>query len=416
MLDLKKINIPKYLENITTFDPADEVSPYEVGLKPEDIDAIWKSVENLYRSAVFPAITICIRRKGKIILNRAIGHAEGNGPNDNADTPKVLVTPDTPICLFSASKSITAMMIHLLAERGQISLMDPVSYYIPKFGVKGKRHTTIYHILSHRGGIPSMPGEIDPEMVFNYDQCVDMLCDAKPSSRGGHRLAYHAVTGGFILGEIIRVVTGKTIREYLKENVQEPLGFNYFSFGLPKEYHDHAALNYYTGYPVAFPLSFFATRALGATWDKVIEISNDPRFFNAIIPAGNIYATAKEVCTFFQLLLNQGEIDGKRIFHPLTVQHAIMETGRAEFDLTFMLPMRYSAGMVLGSDPIGLYGPYTQHAFGHLGFINILCWADPDRDISVALLNTGKPLLGPNLTSLVQLLCVISCRCPKKRK
>ena len=90
----------------------------------------------------------------------------------------------------------------------------------------------------------------------------------------------------------------------------------------------------------------------------------------------------------------KGELGGVRVFSPLTVCHAVMETGKPEIDRTIMLPMRYGAGMVLGNKPIGMYGPFTHAAYGHLGFSNIFCWADPERDIAVSLLTTGKALFG----------------------
>ena len=315
---------------------------------------------------------------------------------------------------FSVSKAATAMLIHLLDERGQIHLMDPVSYYIPEFVASGKENITIHHILSHRGGIPNPPRELDPEIIFNHDEIVKLLCKAKPVSPGGRRTAYHAITGGFILGEIVHRVTGKNLRTLLHETVQKPLGFRYFNFGVPEEETNRVAVNYYTGVPLIFPFTTIIKRALGASWKDVVRISNDPRFMKVIIPCANLFSTADEVSRFFQLLLNKGELDGMRIFNPLTVYHAIMEVGKPAVDRTVMIPMRYGAGMILGNKPIGMYGPFTQHAFGHLGFSNIFCWADPERDIVVSLLTTGKAMLGPHIIPLARLLLRISWHCRKK--
>jgi CubicO group peptidase (beta-lactamase class C family) len=118
---------------------------------------------------------LCVRRKGQIVLNRAIGYARGNGPQDTAQTPKVLATPDTRICLFSASKVVTAMMIHLLDEMGEIDLLDPISHYIPEYGVNGKKDATIYHLLAHRGGIPSLPKGTDPQLLFNPEAALRFI-------------------------------------------------------------------------------------------------------------------------------------------------------------------------------------------------------------------------------------------------
>ena len=130
-----------------------------------------------------------------------------------------------------------------------------------------------------------------------------------------------------------------------------------------------------------------------------------------IIPSGNMVSTADEMSRFFQLLLNGGELEGVRVFEPITVRRATMAVGRLAIDRTVMLPMRYSAGLILGSNPMGMYGPFTQNAFGHPGFSNIICWADYDRDIAVSLLNTGKAFLGKHLVPLFRLLARISWHC-----
>ena len=414
IIPCKIIRVPDDLASVTSYKPADEVNPSEVGMNQEEVQAIWAGVENLYRSGIHPAISFCLRRQGKVVLKRAIGHARGNGPDDTPNTEKILVTPDTPLCLFSVSKAVTAMLIHLLDERGQIHLMDPVGHYIPEFVASGKENITIHHILSHRGGIPIPPRNIDPEIIFNHDEIVQLLCKAKPVSPGGRRTAYHAITGGFILGEIVRRVTGKDIREFMRESVQNPLGFHYFNYGVPEKDTNRVAINYYTGIPLMFPLTTITRRAIGASWEEVVRISNDLRFLKVIIPSANLFSTADEVSRFFQLLLNKGELDGMRIFNPLTVHHAIMEVGKPEIDRTVMIPMRYGAGMILGNKPIGMYGPFTQYAYGHIGFSNIFCWADPERDIVVSLLTTGKAMLGPHLIPLARLLMRISRYCKRK--
>ena len=99
--------------------------------QPELAPGIWGAVERLYRSRMHPAIQLCIRRHGEVILDRSIGHARGNSPGDSSDTPKVLATPDTPFNIFSASKAITATVIHLLDQQGYLHVDDPVTEYIP---------------------------------------------------------------------------------------------------------------------------------------------------------------------------------------------------------------------------------------------------------------------------------------------
>jgi CubicO group peptidase (beta-lactamase class C family) len=90
----------------------------------------------------------------------------------------------------------------------------------------------------------------------------------------------------------------------------------------------------------------------------------------------------------------------------------VAEVGKPEVDRSLLVPLRYSAGMMLGDSPVGMFGPNTSQAFGHLGFANIFVWADFERDMSVALLTTGKLVVGPHLPALWMLLTAISRHCP----
>ncbi len=408
----RSIRVPDDLLAVSTINDFEETDPEEVGMTAGGVAEIWAKICALYQTGIHPGITFCLRRRGRIVMNRAIGHSRGNGPKDPIDAPKVLITPDTPVCQYSASKAVTAMMIHLLAERGEVRLLDPVARYIPEFAAHGKLETSIYQLISHQGGIPAPPPDADPEILFDPDAFVKLICDLKPKAAGGMQIAYHAVTGGAILGEVVRRVTGMNLREFLRLNVQEPLGFNYFNYGLNAADLEKAAHNYDTGPPQVFPLSAITRRALSLSWGEVVDIADDPRFKQAIIPAANLYATAEEMSRFFQLLLNEGELDGVRIFAPGTVRCAVQPARRMGIDRTMIVPMRYSAGFMLGAWPVGLWGPSSEEAFGHVGFINILCWADPKRDIAVSLQTTGKSLFSPHLVALVRLVWAIAGNCP----
>lgn len=408
LLSTNTIAVPRDISSLIQVIPGQEVDPKDVGLSAHQRDVIWTAVENFYRTGISPAITFCLRKGGQVVLNRSLGHRRGNGPSDSPDTPKELAHPDTPMCLFSASKVVTAMLVHKLAESHQLDLLAPVSYYLPEFGVNGKQHITTAHILSHRAGIPTIQGEFETDLLFDTPSVVKILFDAKPQSRSGHKAAYHAVTGGYILGELIQRVSGMNAREYLQQLITTPLGMKHFNYGLAPEYRGTEAVGYATGLKPVLAIDWFLQNALGGDLDTVVNLTNDPRFMDVICPAGNVFATADEACRFFELLLRGGELDGVRVFDPLTVKRAILEAGKPQFDGTLLAPLRYSHGMMLGSNPVGLYGPMTGRAFGHLGFSNIFCWADPERDISVSLLTSGKPVIGLHLPALAMLLSTLS--------
>jgi len=403
----RNISVPDDLSALTTFDAEAEVDPQEVGMTQEGVDIIWQRLEELYRSGMTPGVGLCLRKNGQLVLDRTIGHAEGNGPGEKGVSKKLL-TPDTPICQYSASKAVTAMLVHLLEERGELNLLDPVCRYIPEFSAHGKHDTSLYHVLTHQSGFPKLPANLGIDSMFEKGVLLKALCEAKAVSKGGNTQAYHALTGGVILGEVIERVSGMDIRDFLRETISEPLNMTHFNYGATEDEVANIAKNYSTGIPVIFPMTLLVERALGAGWDEVVEISNSPVFYKEAIPAGNLVATANEMSRFYQLLLNGGELDGVRIFSSDTVRRSVMDAGDVKLDATMLIPMRYSAGHMLGASPIGLLGPDTENAYGHLGFINTFCWADPDRNIAVSLQTTGKSLLGSHLLIIAQLLMAIA--------
>ncbi len=345
--------VPESLEPVTSIRRGAEVKPREVGVQPDAVKCIWHAVEQLYQSGIHPAIQLCVRRRGQILIDRAIGHAAGNGPADPEDAKKVLATPDTPFTIFSASKAVTAMVIHLLDQRHLLHLDDAVCEYIPEFGVHKKQWITIRHILTHRAGIPNLPPDVmDLGLLHEPAEILRILCASQPTSRPGRRLAYHAITGGFVLAEVVRRVTGKDIRTVLDEEIRRPLGFRWMNYGVQRRDVRRVALNYFTGPPPLPPISTLLHRALGVDFYAATELSNDPRFLTAVVPSGNVVTTAEELSRFYQLLLNGGEVDGVRIFEPRTIQRATSEQSyiRVRFQSRVPVPLRHGvhAGRQVG--------------------------------------------------------------------
>ena len=409
----KTVSMPEDLSDVTRYDPTQETPPSELGLTQEGVDAIWNKVTDLYRTGIHPAISFCLRRHGKVVLQRSIGHTRGNGPGDSPLAEKIVASPDTPYCTYSASKAATGMLIHLLAERDKLRLADCVSDYIPEFGVHGKDRITIHDLLTHRAGFPAMPKEADGDTLLNFDACLRSICNSTPKYLVGKRIAYHTLTSGYVLGEIIKRVSGKDIREFLRETIQEPLGFKYFNFGVRDECIPDVAKNYVTGVPIPRFLSSLTKQANGLDWHSYVDITNDEKFLRATIPSANLIATAEEMSRFYQMLLNGGELDGRRICKPETVEQAIRSASETMLDATTYMPNRYSEGFMLGNKSFSLYLPYYPEAFGHWGFVGIFFWADPKRDIVVSLMNSGKMYLGSHVLTHFSLVGLIRKHCPE---
>jgi len=392
--------VPRDIDSVTTIRAEEEVPAHAVGGDDRELEKVWELVQGLYRSGIHPALQICIRRHGEVVMHRSIGYARGNGPGDPPDARKVVVTPETPFNVFSAAKAVTATLIHLLDERDLLHVDDAVCDYIPEFARHGKHRIAIKHLLNHRAGIATLPREaMQLDTLNDPASLLEMICNLRPTSRPGGPLAYHAVSAGFVLAEIVQRITGKDIRRVMREQIVDPLGMRWTNYGVATRDLNHVAHSYFTGAHILPPVSNMIAGLLGVSMQQAVTMSNDPRFLSAAIPSANIVTTANELSLFYQMLLNGGELGGTRILDPRTVRRATAEQSWMEPDRKLLAPIRYSQGFMLGARYVSVFGPDSDKAFGHIGLTNIIGWADPERQIAGALMTSGKPLVYPELWS-----------------
>ena len=286
--------------------------------------------------------------------------------------------PDALFWLFSASKPYTALLVHLLAERGQLSLDDPVARYWPLFGSAGKEHITIRQVLQHRAGLPvARSRTLDALAMPDWDQSIRWIEQASPRWPPGKVPAYHYISYGFILGELVCRVTGANLPEFLAAEFLEPLGLHDTHLGLPR----------------ALWSRHVPIRGRGVAGLVSQVFVNRPQTREAVIPAAGVSATARDVARFYLALLRGGELDGVRVLQTATVAEATRPSSNGETDQFLMLPMRWSHGFQLGgqvpgpgraTSPLGQLS--SRLAFGHNGSNCCIAWADPERDLVVAYL------------------------------
>jgi CubicO group peptidase (beta-lactamase class C family) len=409
---IRRVRVPRDLAPITG--RGAEVEPSAVGMTGDGVERIWTATRRLFRRGMYPAITLCVRRHGQVVLDRSLGWARGGGPGDAPGAERVLATPETPFCTFSSSKAVTATVVHLLVERGVLNLGDRVTDHLPEFAGGGRDAITIAQVLSHRAGIPQIPRDMmDLERLEDPERILEAIPLLRRTYRPGTAVAYHTVSGGFVLGEVVRRATGKDIRAVLAEAILDPLGFRWTNYGVAAADLPAVGLAYPTGPRPLPPLSTMLTRALGMPFDELTALTNDPRLLTAIVPAGNVVSTANEMSRFMDLLRAGGTLSGVPVLRPSTIRRALTETSYHEIDRTLGMPVRYSLGYMLGAKAISMYGPDTDEAFGHLGFTNVAMWADPRRELAVGLITSGKPVLGPHLDALWRLMRSIGLAAPK---
>jgi CubicO group peptidase (beta-lactamase class C family) len=303
---------------------------------------------------------VCVLRHGQVVLDRAFGCGH-----------------DSLFLIFSAGKPLVAVLVHLLAERGLLDLDDPVARYWPEFGRRGKQAITIRQVLQHRAGLPvahNLPR--DALAAPHWQRAVHGLELARPSSPPGEVPAYHILSFGFILGEVVQRVTGADLREVMAAELFEPLGLADTYLGLPAPlWHRHVPVRGHGPVTLARQV-VFNRRGVRA----------------AVVPAATVSATARDLARFYEMLLRGGEAGGVRILRPETVARATRPSANGQTDRLLRLPVRWSEGFQLGGPgpdprrPRPMGAASSPGAFGHNGSNCCLAWADPSRDVVFAYL------------------------------
>lgn len=404
-----RIRVPADLDAVTTVADEDQS-----GVDSAAVQSIWDAARHWYRAGMHPAIQVCLRVDGRVVLNRAIGHGWGNGPQDAPDAEKVLATPGTPFCVYSAAKAISTTVVHMLVERGAFSLDDRVCDYLPSYTSHGKDRTTIRHVVTHSAGVPLATGpRPDLKRMDDSDYARDMLGRLKPIYRPGLVHMYHGLTWGPLVREIVSAATGRSIREILATEILDPLGFRWTNYGVAEQDVPLVAPSHVTGRPPPAAMAAVFKKAVGGTPTQIIPFSNTPTFLTSVVPSSSTVSTADELSRFAEILRRGGELDGVRVLSPDTLRAATRQARRLRPDVaTGLMPLRWGTGYMLGSKRFGPFGRNAPDAFGHTGLVDIAVWADPSRRLSAAVVSSGKPGGHPEAKRYPALLDAITAALP----
>ena len=300
---------------------------------------------------------------------------------------------DTLQLVFSTTKGATAVCAHLLAQRGELDFDAPVADYWPEFKAEGKERIPVRWLLSHRAGLPVVDDPPAAAEVLRWDPIVEALAAQRPVWEPGTAHGYHALTYGWLVGEVVRRISGRSLGTFFAEEVAAPLGLDFW-IGLPAAEEPRVSRLELLGNSGVTPDVDLATlpenvramleafldpdslsqRALNVT--KPPLNWNTPEVHAAEIPAGNGIGTARSLARMYAGLI--GEVDGVRILTPETVANATVEQSNGP-DRVLMVPTRFGLGYFLPSPFSPLAGP---RSFGHAGAGGSLGFADPDSGIA----------------------------------
>ena len=246
------------------------------------VERIWQAASYWYRAGMHPAIQVCLRHNGKVVLNRAIGHAHGNGPGDPPDAERVPVGTDTPFCVYSAAKAITTTVVHMLVERGHFSLDDrvrlPARVHQPRQGP----HHHPPCADPQRGRPLRLRPAAQPEADERQRVHRRKLAELKPIHRPGRMHIYHGLTWGPLVREIVSAATGQNIRDILAAEVLDPLGFRWTNYGVAESDVPLVAPSYVTGKPLPPPIAAAFRTAVGGPCSRS-SVLEHPLFLTGVI-------------------------------------------------------------------------------------------------------------------------------------
>ena len=300
---------------------------------------------------------------------------------------------DTLQLVYSTTKGATAIVAHLLAQSGRFDLDAPVAEYWPEFAAEGKGSIPVRWLLSHRAGLPTVEAHLTPEDVLQWQPIVDALAAQRPYWEPGTAHGYHALTYGWLVGEVVQRAIGRSVGACFAEEVAAPLDLDFF-IGLPEaEEHRVSRLELAAigGIPAELDveslpenvrqLILAATdpegilqRALTVTRPTALDF-NSRAVHAAEIPAANGITTARSLARMYAATV--GEVDGVRLLEEATVADATAERSNGP-DKVLMVPTRFGSGFFIPSMFSPLLGP---NSFGHAGAGGSLGMADHVRQI-----------------------------------
>ena len=370
---------------------------------------------------------VCVYHEGRKVVDL------WGGVRDEEDEPW---SQDTMAMSFSTSKGITSTLLHILADRGMLQYDDPISRYWPEFAQGGKGTISIRDLMTHRAGLSRLRPLLDHgERILDWDHMVRAmeLAEAKPTAHS----AYHALTYGWLTGELIQRVTGKKLQAVIRDELAAPLGLDGLFIGAPPEAIARSAelsgppgasrpklMSTLFSEQTADVLSFFH-RMIGSPIDArhMLDALVPPgeadalwhdRILEVPVPAANGLFTARSLARLYASIAEGGTLDGIQILSPEMIP--LMSKVQVETrDRVIPIKMGWRLGYHTAFTSRGS----LASAFGHFGFGGSGAWADPTKRLSVAMVNNrlgGTPFGDMRIASIGSAVTTAVKRLPRSEK
>ena len=350
--------------------------------------------------------SLCIIVDGEIVVDIWAGYK-------NKDKTKEW-SEDTLSVGFSSTKAAMALCTHMLIERGELNLKEKVTKYWPEYGKNGKEETTVEMILNHSAGIPALKTRVKKGGFLDWDYMVQLLENEKPFWIPGKETGYHMMTTGWLIGELIRRVTGKSLSEFFNRELREPYNLNYW-IGLPETEDEKVAeIIPFVPSPNDKPSDFATAFRNNSNSMQRLSLTNTGEYdynsketYRAELGAIGGITDARSLAK----LLNPLAQNNEELLSRNTIKELSKSNIKTPIDNMLLFPTNFSNGFMLNMDNRNtfrgeggsfLIGP---NAFGHVGYGgSSATFADPDYKISFGYLTNklgGEYLINERGQSLI---------------
>lgn len=339
-------------------------------------------IDDLVQSGSEDALQVAVYRHGELLVDAVSGTTSFINTDQQIGRP---VTADTLFWSASTGKAVTSTLLHVLVEKGVLDYDTPIATWWPEFAVHGKDSATLRNLLTHSAGVPAIPADTTIDQLSDWQHMCAATADAEPSWVPGEKVGYHAVTFGFIAGEIVRRATGRPLGQVLVEQITGPLGIAgelYFAVPEPeltriaRQQDDPAGTAVFGTLPADWPLFQTAPRALFPT----ASYANRINLLTADIPY-SATGSARAFARMYAALL--GRVDGVRLVGPdrLRQLSTLSTTGD---DVMTGGPSTWALGYSAGL-PWQAAAQDNPTTFGMVGVGGSAAFADRATGVSIAV-------------------------------
>lgn len=360
------------------------LSPYlepiiasNVNMDAEKLDHIIHLFRKQQQKGAFAGGQMVVRRFGKIVIKESVGIAR---PQFREQTQPYYVQDRTPFPVYSSGKPLAAIAIAILEDRGLLDIKAPICEILPEFSAQGKEQISTLDVMTHCAGI-IIPGSYSlvPEKKLTWKTIVK----TKPLYPRG-TFAYMPIEYGVILTEITQKISGKSLVEFVREEIALPLNAPALHYGLgDRNFNTVAYSSWYGDHPVKIYDTVIA--------ENIEESINAETCFNSMNPAYNMITDAASLAVFYEFLLNKGcNAAGKQLISAKILQSYITQSV-AGWNKTLKVPIAMGRGFTLGSWFPSSYGWWnSKTCFGHGGMFSSLAFGEHKTQLAVAIVTNGN--------------------------